>query len=621
MAEKLFTEFPPISTKDWEEVIVKDLKGADYDKKLVWKTYDGFSVRPYYRAEDLKDLKFVGKNPGTFPYVRGTKASNKWFITESICCCDNDFAGANKKASVALTKGVESLNIYIDDRKPIEVAQFATLLNGIALDKVPVNFRGCCVGNDATLVNFLKYADSTGVAKDTVRASFDYSPVATLTRSADFNGETFEDLAKKVKAAKEYKNVRVISIDAAIFNNCGASTTQELAYALSQGSEYMSRLIDLGLNPDDIAKKIYFNFAIGNSYFFEISKFRAGRLLWANLTEDYGCKDADAQKMIIFAITSEYNQTVYDAYVNMLRGTTETMSAALAGVDYIEVLPYDYAFEVPNEFSKRIAVNVQNILKEEARFDKVVDPAAGSYYVENLTEKIAETAWNIFRSVEEAGGYVEEFKKCNIQNAIKEISDKKDKNAARRKDTIVGTNQFPNFLEKAGDKITKDIVSRVSNAPKAVNGVEPLRPYRAAQAFEALRLATDRSEKSPKAFMLTFGNLAMCRARAQFSSNFFAVAGIGIIDNNRFDTIEEGAKEALASKAEIVVACSSDDEYADAVPEIAKLIGDKAILVVAGDPACKEELQAKGIENFISVRSNVLETLRDYQDKLGIKPL
>lgn len=153
------------------------------------------------------------------------------------------------------------------------------------------------------------------------------------------------------------------------------------------------------------------------------------------------------------------------------------------------------------------------------------------------------------------------------------------------------------------------------------DAVEPLKPYRAAEAFETLRLATDRSGKEPKAFMLTFGNLAMCRARAQFSSNFFAVAGIRIIDNNRFASIEEGVKAALASGAEIVVACSSDDEYAEAVPEIARLIGDKAIVVVAGEPACKEDLQSKGIQNFISVKSNVLETLRGYQEKLGIKSL
>ena len=619
MAEKLFTEFPPVPTSAWEEVITKDLKGADYEKKLVWKTYDGFSVRPYYRAEDLQGLKYVGKNPGEFPFVRGTKQNNKWFINESLCC--EDPAAANSQALTLLTKGVESFTFYLGEGKSMEVSDFATLLKGIALEKVPVGFRGCCPRTVGTLTNFLKYVDSLGVDKDTVRATFDFSPLRPLNTKGTFCEEkAFNALAECVRAAAPYKNVRVIEVGAYIYNSCGASSTQELAFALSQGSEYISRLSDMGIDVETIARKMYFHFGVGSSYFLEIAKFRAARMLWANVVEDYGCAKGCPEKMCVFATTSEYNMTVYDSYVNMLRDTTEAMSAAIAGVDYLEVLPYDFAFRVPNDFSRRIARNVQNILKEEARFDKVVDPAAGSYYVEMLTEKIAGAAWDLFRKVEAAGGYVAQFRAGFIQSEIKAVSDKRDKNYATRRDTILGSNQYPPEI------VSRDIPTRMGQVVPAHgchkdDAVEPLRPYRAAEAFEALRLATDRSGKEPKAFMLTFGNLAMCRARAQFSSNFFAVAGIRIIDNNRFASIEEGVKAALASGAEIVVACSSDDEYAEAVPEIARLIGDKAIVVVAGEPACKEDLQSKGIQNFISVKSNVLETLRGYQEKLGIKSL
>lgn len=632
MAEKLFTEFPPVSTQEWEDVIQKDLKGADYEKKLVWKTYEGFSLRPYYRAEDLKDLKFAGKNPGEFPFVRGIKQDNRWFINESVCCCDNDFAAANKKARTILTKGTESVTFYIDSSYKMTAADMAKLLDGISLAKVPVHFRGCCPKAITWLEAFAGYAAGLGLAKDEIRATFDFSPLATLTSKGRFcEDKAFNALAEAVKIAADYKNVRVIAVEAGIFNNCGAASSQELAFALNQGSEYMSRMTEAGFAADAVASKIFFEFAVGSSYFMEIAKFRAARMLWANITEEYGAKECCAEKMLIFATTSEYNQTVYDAYVNMLRGTTEAMSAALAGADYIQVLPYDYAFRTPGEFSSRIARNVQNILKEESRFDKVVDPAAGSYYIETLTDKLAESAWTLFRKIESEGGYVVKFRDLTIQNEIKAVSDKRDKNIATRRDTVLGTNQYPNFLEKASDEITKEIVSRGiytvmgkacdSHVCHNDNVVEPLRPYREAEAFEALRLATDRSGKEPKAFMLTFGNLAMCRARAQFSSNFFAVAGIRIMDNNRFASIEEGVKAALESGAEIVVACSSDDEYAEAVPEIARLIGDKAIVVVAGEPACKEELLAKGIQNFISVKSNVLETLAGYQEKLGIKPL
>ena len=374
-------------------------------------------------------------------------------------------------------------------------------------------------------------------------------------------------------------------------------------------------------------RRIKFIFAISGNYFFEIAKFRAARVLWANIVKAYGVEDLDAMKIKVHAVTSSWNQTVYDAYVNMLRGTTEAMSAALAGVDSIVVLPFDHAFRAPNEFSNRIARNTQSILKEEAHFDKVEDPGAGSYYIETLTSSIAKAAWDIFKSVDEKGGYVEAFKAGDVQAAVKAVSDKRDQAIAKRRDTILGTNQYPNFLEKASDEITKEIVTRDASCgcccgkddDKKV--AEPLRPYRGAQAFEALRLATDRSGKQPQAFMLTFGNLAMCRARAQFSCNFFAVAGFKVVDNNRFSSVEEGVEAALAAKADIVVACSADDEYAEAVPKIKELIGDKAIVVVAGDPECRPELEAKGIDKYIHVRCNVLETLKEYQAEMGIKEL
>ena len=228
--------------------------------------------------------------------------------------------------------------------------------------------------------------------------------------------------------------------------------------------------------------------------------------------------------------------------------------------------------------------------------------------------------------MEEKGGYTEAFKAGFVQAEVKAVADKKDKNFAQRRETILGTNQFPNFLEKASDEITKEIVTgectcKCSCEADGEQVAEPLRKYRAAQVFEALRLATDRSGRQPVVFMLTFGNLAMCRARAQFSCNFFAVAGFKVVDNNRFTTIEEGVKAAVAAKADIVVACSADDEYAEAVPQIAELLGDKAVLVVAGDPECRPQLEEKGVKNYIHVKCNILDTLRGYQQLMGIKAL
>ena len=316
--------------------------------------------------------------------------------------------------------------------------------------------------------------------------------------------------------------------------------------------------------------------------------------------------------MQIHAETSKWNQTVYDPYVNMLRGTTEAMSAAIGGVYSLEVTPFDASFENPTEFSKRIARNVELLLKHESHFDQVVDPAGGSYYIENLTQSIAAEAWKLFLEIEEKGGYTEAYKAGFIAERIKASAAAKDKNIATRRQILLGANQYPNFTEVAGKEITAESVTR-----KQAEG-NVLVPYRGAMAFEEMRLHVDRSGKEPKAFMLTCGNLGMARARSQFSCNFFACAGIKVIDNTYFKSIEEGVKAALESKAQIVVVCASDDDYAEAAPKIKELLCGKAILVVAGAPACAPELEAQGITNFINVKSNVLETLKFYLKEMGI---
>ena len=288
------------------------------------------------------------------------------------------------------------------------------------------------------------------------------------------------------------------------------------------------------------------------------------------------------------------------------------------------VTPFDKTYETPDEFSERLARNQQLLLKEESHFDKVIGPAAGSYYIENLTVAIAKQAWELFLAVEEAGGFYAALKAGTVQAAVNESNKARHKAVAQRREVLLGTNQFPNFLEVAGQEVTAETVTPGDKAKcccsgKPVEGgVRPLRPYRGAMAFEQMRLSVDRSGKEPKAFMLTCGSLAFARARAQFSCNFFACAGIRVQDNTYFKSLEEGVKAALDAKADIVVICAADDDYATLAPEAAKMIGDKAIFVVAGAPACMADLEAQGIKNFIHVKSNVLETLKYYLKELGI---
>ena len=628
MAEKLFTEFPPVSTEQWDAVIIKDLKGADYEKKLVWKTHEGFPVRPYYRAENLSDIKSLGEMPGQFPYVRGTKDNNKWLTRQEIRL-DEGLEKANAEALDILNKGVDSLGFVLADKKDLSVEEMETLLKGICIPAVEINFCRCCPKRSAaTLASFLEVVRRQGLKPEDVRASFDFSPLHRLTVKGHFCEEkAYGFLADAVKAVADFPNIRVVNVHAYDFNNAGSSLVQELAFGVAIGNEYIARLTELGIDAAEAARRIKFTFGVSSNYFMEIAKFRAARVIWANIVKAWGVDCECALKMRVHAVTSRWNQTVYDAYVNMLRGTTETMSAAIAGVDSIEVVPFDDAFRAPGEFSNRIARNLQSVLKEESHFNSIVDPAAGSYYIEELTQSIIDASWKLFKTVEEKGGYTEAFKAGFVQEQVKAVSDKKDKLLAQRRETLLGTNQFPNFLEKAGEEITKEIVTRDGGCAEAAGCgcdekmAEPLRPYRGAQPFEAMRLATDRSDHQPMAFMLTFGNLAMCRARAQFSSNFFAVAGFKVVDNNRFSTIEEGVEAALKAGADIVVACSADDEYLENVPKIASLIGDRAIVVVAGDPECRPALEEQGINHYIHVKCNVLDTLKEYQKALGVKEL
>ena len=611
-SEKLFTEFPPVPTEKWEEVITADLKGADYERKLVWKTGEGFNVRPYYRAENLEGIKFLGSQAGEFPYVRGTHAHNRWRVHQTVSVvCPKE---ANAEALKILNAGVDSLGFCIASAD-FSAADLDMLLKDICIPAVEITFCGEKMANVAELV--LAKVEKEGIAKEDVRIAFCIDPlVKGLSSKGDFcspNGEKcIARIVELIHKTKEYKHVRIVTVAGQTFGNSGSTIVEELAFTLSAGHDYLVRLTDAGLDVDAAARKLRFSFSVSSNYFMEIAKFRAARMLWANIVKGYGPAKNCACKMQIHAETSRWNQTVYDPYVNMLRGTTEAMSATIAGVHSLEVMPFDASFENPTEFSKRIARNVELLLKNESHFDQVVDPAGGSYYVENLTQSIAAEAWKLFLEIEEKGGYTEAYKAGLIVERIKASAAAKDKNIATRRQTLLGANQFPNFTEVAGKEITAESVTR-----KQAEG-NVLVPYRGAMAFEEMRLQVDRSGKEPKAFMLTCGNLGMARARSQFSCNFFACAGIKVIDNTYFKSIEEGAKAALESKAQIVVVCASDDDYAEAAPKVKELLGGKAILVVAGAPACAPELEAQGITNFINVKSNVLETLKFYLKEMGI---
>ena len=555
----------------------------------------------------------MGTLPGQFPYVRGTKDSNDWLIRQQILGSSPE--EINREARHAIDRGVDSIGVKLG--KDITAEQLAMILQDIDLKKIEVNIS-CCMGKAvqiaAMLVDYLKQHGLT----EEFRGSIDFNPFKRLLRHGlDFPRDIKEEALKLYETVKEVPGLRCFAVDSFMLNNAGAYITQELGYALAWGAEWMTLLTDAGLTPCEVARRIKFNMGISSNYFMELAKFRAARMLWAEIVKAYGADD-ECCKMVVHAVTSQFNQTIYDAHVNLLRSMTETMSAALAGVDSIETLPFDLQYKRPDEFSERIARNQQLLLREESHLDKVVDPAGGSYYIENLTASIAKVAWELFNKVEEEGGFLALLRKGDVQKAVNESGVKRHTDVARRKEILLGTNQYPNFNEKALDKIENENCGCACGChPEVEDGaVESLIFDRAASQFEQLRLDTERSGKRPKVFMLTIGNLAMRLARAQFSANFFGCAGYEIIDNIGFNTVKEGVDAAIEKGADVVVLCSSDDEYAQFAPEAFKELDGRAMFVVAGAPACMEELKAQGIEEFIHVRVNVLDTLIKFNAKL-----
>ncbi|MBQ8450307.1 MAG: acyl-CoA mutase large subunit family protein, partial [Bacteroidaceae bacterium] len=516
--EKLFGEFTPVSSEEWKNKIVEDLKGADYDKKMIWRTSEGFNVKPFYRKEDIEGVE--SSIPGEFPYTRGNRADNNWLIRQNMPT--DDVEAANTDAKRFIEQGGTSIGFSIKGRM-VSAEFIAQLLNGIDAEQIELNFAVCAKRTVDFAQLLAEYYKAQGVDLQKVRGSIEYDPIGKeLTRAKILDGY-IDNIKSILEALADMPKMRCVAVGAINLCNSGAYITQELGYALAWGNEYLSALTEAGVPTDRAAKAIKFNFGISSNFFMEIAKFRAARTLWAKIVEQYNPTCKCACKMIIHAATSMFNLTLFDPYVNMLRTQTEAMSAAIAGVESITVSPYDSVYETPTEFARRIAKNQQLILKHESHLDKVVDPAGGSYYIESLTHSIASEAWKLFLEVEAAGGFQKAVREGVVQKAINESGDNRRTALAKRREILLGTNQYPNFTETSEGREPLQKFCCCGKPEEYKDGT--LNLARLGTEFEELRLTTERSGKRPKAFMLTIGNLAMRQARAQFSCNFLATAG------------------------------------------------------------------------------------------------
>ena len=336
--QPLFSEFPPISTQEWMDKITADLKGADFEKKMVWKTSEGFNVRPFYRAEDLENLQYLDSLPGEFPFVRGTRTDNKWFVRQDLCACNA--AEANAKALDLLTKGVDSLGFKFHTDEEITQEQVDAVLKNIISNEVEINVE-TKHGNKKLLELVLANFKKTNRDLSKVQGSLNFDPLGKFTitgKTCTSVDRMFEYAAEVVNTGKHLGKFKTLAVNGKYFNNAGATIVQELAFSLSMGAEYLSKLTEKGLTVNEVAGAIKFNFGVGGNYFMEIAKLRAARLLWAAIVDQYKPTGREVCKMHIHCETSQFNKTIFDPNVNMLRTQTEAMSATLGGTNSLTVL-------------------------------------------------------------------------------------------------------------------------------------------------------------------------------------------------------------------------------------------------------------------------------------------
>ena len=611
--EKLFTGFSPVSPAEWKDKIIRDLKGKPYEK-LFRHPDEGFDIQPFYQKTHLTDLGFLQSQPGRFPFVRGKNSTgNQWQVNQVIRV--KNVKDANREALKAVANGVDALTFVPDEAFQPDKNSLQQLLQHVNTQNVQLHFRGAAAAEwMETLRQAIPDAEKPA-------GSVENDPLAYYSLHGSFrHADPFGQMEKTVQTASAYPDIKAVTVDGTLFHNAGGSTVSEMAFTLAMGSAYLEQLTDKGFDAGELADKMLFRLAVGSDYFMEMAKFRAFRYLWAQILKAFGVSEEKAVACI-HAESSYRNKTVYDPYVNMLRTTTETMSAILGGADVVTVLPFDAAFEPPSEMARRIARNQQLILKEESYFDKVADPAAGSYYIENLTANLIEKSWELFLETDRQGGYLRAFEKGFVRQRIETEARKKDTDVARRRISILGVNQFPNMTENRTDAPAPAVFE--SQPVPADTPVKPLRIYRAAVPFEKLRYATDRfsnTHNRPRVWLLTTGDLAMRRARAQFAENFFGCAGYEIVDHVEFASAEEGMAAALKEKPEIVVLCSDDKTYEEAAPKVFETLKNHAIVVLAGKPdPLSEKLKAAGMQHFIYAGCNVLETLQQFNKMLGIE--
>lgn len=695
---KLLSEFPPVSYEEWRKEAESGLKGAPFDKKLLTGTYEGITLQPIYMQKD-EGVPYADSFPGAAPYLRGAKASGykaqTWDVCQSIPASSPE--ELNRLLLADLQCGQTAAYLALDcatraGKDPDQggedvgcggvsiatVEDLATAFANVSLEHLPVFLHADVMAIPVTAL-FAAFCQQHKIALNKLQGVIVFDPLGQLVRKGTLPS-SLTSLYNQMAALTGWAilnapHLQTVTVQGFPYHNSGASAVQELAFVIATAVEYLKEMHARGISVDDAAPRIRFEFSVGTQYFMEVAKLRAARVIWAKVVKAFGGNDA-AQKMRMHVGTSQWNKTKYDPYVNLLRTTIEAFAGVVGGCDSLRVGAFDEPVRTPDEFSRRIARNTHIILDQESHVAETIDPAGGSWYVEKLTDDVARKAWALFQDVERRGGMAKAIEAGFPQEQIAQIAQQRIANLATRKDTLLGTNIYPNLDEKPLEKRSSDTrafqASRaeyirnyrkarhaftnisISSEPAqmmsaavqcAASGatlgelasglpqtggslpkVTPLNVHRGAEMFETLREASEayavKTGNPPQIFLANMGQIPQHKARADFSIGFFQVGGFNMLNNDGFPTVDAAAKAALDSGASMVVICSTDDTYPEIVPPLTKAIKaakPETLVIVAGYP--KDHIEAfkqAGVDEFIHIRANLYETLVTLMKKLGI---
>lgn len=459
MIDGLFDEFDSVSAKQWKQKIQFDLNGADYNETLIWKSNEDISVKPFYNLEDLKAI----------PEVPSTKAT-PWQICQTIFVANVE--KSNQKAIKAIQRGAESIKFII----PNQDISIKDLLEN--LDSIPVflEFQFLSEVYIKKLNEWQLEHHRKASFKNNIQIQTDI--IGNLARTGNWYhtlNSDFTEFKSIIKLTKSFK------IDTTLYQNSGANIVQQLAYALAHANEYLNA-IDSDFNTETKQTfQITFEVSIGSNYFFEIAKLRALRVLWNILASEYHINS----HCHIIATPTKRNKTIYDYNTNLLRSTTECMSAVLGGANTICNLPYDAMYKKANTFSERMARNQLLILKHESYFDKVNNPSDGAYYIESLTSQLAEKALTLFKDIEANSGFLKQLKEGTIQRKIKESATKEQQQFDTGETILLGTNKHPNLNDVMKNEL--ELYPFVKTHQRKTL-IEPIIEKRLAETLEQKRL-------------------------------------------------------------------------------------------------------------------------------------